>query len=68
MIIVSSLKTANQQMVPTNDCKLLEEGKSVDAPTADSMLPIHGEVENRVDDPSPVAEDGQTDHSTQLSC
>ena len=41
--------------------KLFEEVKPVDAPTADSTLPIHKED----DDPLPVAEDGKTDHSTQ---
>ena len=40
----------------------------MDAPTADSTLPIHKEDEKRVDDPLPVAEDGKTDHSTQPSC
>ena len=53
--------------VPTNDTKLLEEGKPVDAPTVGSTLPIHKEDEKRVDVP-PVAEDGQTDHSTQPNC
>ena len=39
----------------------------MDAPTADSTLPIHEEEEKRVDVP-PVAADGQTDHYTQPSC
>ena len=39
----------------------------MEAPTVDSTLPIHKEDKKRVDVP-PVAADGQTDHSTQLSC
>ena len=39
----------------------------MDAPTADSTLPIHEVDEKRVDVP-PIAADGQTDHSTQPSC